>query len=136
MNNPKTIEPTNQDFRSKLYQIQDMLVQGVQEIPADKSDKPINEKMENYYDLRRKWIDHSMEEIITLIDEGVPKFDVDEILKEASSKTKSDNDLVHIAWLIQGLDIWHKSGGKVGHSLEKCQRYVLNRITNLRIKGE
>jgi len=65
---------TNQDFRSKLYQIQDMLVQGVQEIPADKSDKPINEKMENYYNLRRKWIDHSIEEVITLIDsDGVPK---------------------------------------------------------------
>ena len=73
MKQHKTIEPTNQDFRSKLYQIQDMLVQGVQEIPADKSDKPINEKMENYYNLRRKWIDHSMEEVITLIDEGVPK---------------------------------------------------------------
>lgn len=105
---------TNQDFRSKLYQIQDMLVQGVQEIPADKSDKPINEKMENYYNLRRKWIDHSMEAIITLIDEGVPK-------------------------KIRGIDSRYEKG-IIDWSI-RCEEKAYNRCiddtrTNLRIKGE
>ena len=50
-------EVTNSEDSKELYQIFDMVVQGVQELPADKSDKPTNEKMLNYYELRRKWIE-------------------------------------------------------------------------------
>jgi len=52
---------------------------------------------------------------------------IEEVLEEAK-KTKSDNEIVQILWLIQGLDLWYRSKGKRGHSLEKVQRYVASRL--------
>lgn len=62
----------------------------------------------------------------TMIDEKVS-----DIVHAAGTQTKSADRLVHICWLIQGLDIHHRSGGKMGHSLEKTQRYVISNILRL-----
>lgn len=62
----------------------------------------------------------------TMIDEKVS-----DIVHAAGTQTKSADRLVHICWLIQGLDIHHRSDGKMGHSLEKTQRYVISNILRL-----
>lgn len=51
-----------------------------------------------------------------------------EIAEEARAVVVSDDPLVHIAWLIHGLDIWHRTGGKLGHSLDKTVFYVTSNI--------
>lgn len=47
-----------------------------------------------------------------------------EIIAEAHAQTKSDNDLVHLLWIIQGLQLGN-------YELEQTWRYVLSRVTNL-----
>lgn len=54
-----------------------------------------------------------------------------EVLHTAKTQTKSGDRLVHICWLIQGLDIHQRSGGKMGHSLEKTQQYVISNILRM-----
>ena len=46
-------------------------------------------------------------------------------LEIAETQTKSDDPLVHILWLVDGLDLHHRSKGKMGHNLGDTKRYVL-----------
>lgn len=34
------------------------------------------------------------------------------------TKTSSPNPLVHILWLLDGVDLWHRTEGKYGHSIQ------------------
>ncbi len=52
-------------------------------------------------------------------------------VNEAATKTKSPDSVVQIAWLAQGIDIWHKSNGKMGNSPEDAQRYIISSVTRL-----
>lgn len=54
----------------------------------------------------------------------------------ANSATSSADPLVQVCWLISGLDLYHRSGGTVGHSLEEAQRYVVARILRGTVSGE
>lgn len=54
-----------------------------------------------------------------------------EVLHTAKTQTKSGDRLVHICWLIQGLDLFQRSDGKMGHSLEKTQQYVISNILRM-----
>lgn len=56
---------------------------------------------------------------------------ISDVLHAAHTQTKSGDALVHICWLIQGLDIHHRSDGKMGHSLEKTQQYVISNILRM-----
>ena len=47
----------------------------------------------------------------------------------ATTKTKSDDPIVQIAWLAQGIDLWHRSDKKRGHSPEKAIGYIISSIT-------
>lgn len=47
----------------------------------------------------------------------------------ATTKTKSDDPIVQIAWLAQGIDLYHRSDGKRGHSPEKAMEYIISSIT-------
>lgn len=55
---------------------------------------------------------------------------VSQAISTAQSANRSADPLVSIAWLIAGLDLWHRSGGTSGHSLPECQSYVLSSILN------
>lgn len=56
---------------------------------------------------------------------------ISDVLHAAHTQTKSGDWLVHICWLIQGLDMHHRSDGKFGHSLEKTQQYVISNILRM-----
>lgn len=49
----------------------------------------------------------------------------------ATNHTKSKDEVVQIAWLADGIDIWHKSDGKRGHSPEQARHYIISSITRL-----
>lgn len=55
------------DIDKQLYQIVATAVQGVQEIPIDRSDRPAVEKMRDVLELRAKWIQGAVEQIKTVI---------------------------------------------------------------------
>lgn len=61
--------------------------------------------------------------------------ELDEIIEKririASEQTKSEDEVVHIAWLAKGIDLWHKSNGKVGHSPEEAERYIISSVSRL-----
>jgi hypothetical protein len=57
-----------------------------------------------------------------------------EVLETAKTTHKSDDPLVHICWLIQGIDIHQKTDGKRGHSIQDAQRYVISNILRMRTK--
>ena len=71
-------------------------------------------------------IDHTTSEPISNIDDLI-----DRRVLEAKNSTKSDDEVVHIAWLARGIDLWHKSGGKMGHPPEKAERYIISSVTRL-----
>lgn len=56
---------------------------------------------------------------------------IEERIKLASTQTKSDDDVVQIAWLADGIDLWHRSGGERGHSPAEARRYIISSITRL-----
>jgi hypothetical protein len=56
---------------------------------------------------------------------------IEERIKIASTRTKSDDEVVQIAWLADGIDIWHSSDGKRGHSPAKARRYIISSVTRL-----
>ena len=47
------------------------------------------------------------------------------------SKSASSNELTHIGWLVQGLDVWHRSNGTRGHSSADAARYVISNVVRL-----
>lgn len=47
------------------------------------------------------------------------------------SKDGTSDSVVQIAWLVQGLDVYQRSNGKMGHSLEKTMHYVISSVTRL-----
>lgn len=49
----------------------------------------------------------------------------------ADAKTESSDNVVHLAWLVQGLDLWHRSNGKMGHSPAEAQRFIISQATRL-----
>lgn len=53
----------------------------------------------------------------------------DELIERAKSSANSSDPLIHLLWKIDGLDIWHRTGGKRGHSLEDCKRYALASVS-------
>lgn len=52
-------------------------------------------------------------------------------IKMASTETKSTDEVVQIAWLADGIDLWHRSSGKMGHSPANARRYIISSITRL-----
>ncbi len=56
---------------------------------------------------------------------------IEERVKIASTKTKSGDEVVHIAWLADGIDLWNRSNGKFGHSPEDARRYIISSVTRL-----
>jgi hypothetical protein len=54
---------------------------------------------------------------------------IDKRVEEAESKTTSDDEVVQIAWLASGIDIWHRSGGKHGLSPSDAVRYIISSVT-------
>jgi hypothetical protein len=54
---------------------------------------------------------------------------VEEIMSLAKLANSPD-PYVHLVWLIQGLDHWHTTGGKVGWTLDQVQRGVIASILN------
>lgn len=56
---------------------------------------------------------------------------VQEVINAASKTHVSDDPLVKIAWTIQGLDLWHRSGGSVGHTPRKTVEYVTSQILRM-----
>lgn len=53
---------------------------------------------------------------------------VNEVLELSKSKTSDSGPIVHILWLVEGLDLYHRTGGKMGHSLDDCKRYIASQI--------
>ena len=51
-----------------------------------------------------------------------------------SKKTKSADPLAHLAWLVEGLELWHRSNGKHGHSPDDCKRFVISSAAHLLAK--
>ena len=49
-------------------------------------------------------------------------------LTVASLTTQSDDPLVQLAWLIEGMGLWYKTEGKVGNSPMDTKRAVLSRF--------
>jgi hypothetical protein len=45
-----------------------------------------------------------------------------------SKNSKSEDDIAHLLWLAQGIDIWHRTNGSRGHSLEDAMKYLANSI--------
>ena len=54
---------------------------------------------------------------------------IEERIKVASTQTKSNDDVVQIAWLADGIDLWHRSNGKMGHSPADARRYIISSIS-------
>ena len=65
-------------------------------------------------------------------DEALPAEEIEQAIQtaidEAKNTTKSDNPVTHILWLVQGLDLWHRTNGKMGHSLDEVVRYVASSV--------
>lgn len=51
-----------------------------------------------------------------------------EIAKDA---TDSNDPVVQIAWLAQGIDVWHRTNGKRGHSPNQARSYIISSVTRL-----
>lgn len=49
----------------------------------------------------------------------------------ASNGTTSDDRVVQIAWLADGIDLWHKSNGQRGHSPVKARRFIISSMSRL-----
>lgn len=47
------------------------------------------------------------------------------------TKTSSPNPLVHIIWLMDGVDLWHRTDGKFGHAIEDARRYMASQLVRL-----
>lgn len=54
-----------------------------------------------------------------------------EIVEIASKTTKSDDKIVHLVWLVQGLSHWHRTGGKVGNHPEMVRRVLVATVLDL-----
>lgn len=55
---------------------------------------------------------------------------IDEAMAELG-KVSSENELTKIGWLVFGLDLWHQTEGKFGHSKEDATRYVISSVAHL-----
>ena len=56
---------------------------------------------------------------------------IEQRIQDAKNNTKSSDEVVHIAWLARGIDIWHESGGKMGNSPDDAERYIISSVTRL-----
>ena len=56
---------------------------------------------------------------------------VAEIARTAMEEASSGDPLVQLVWIIQGLDLWHRSHGNMGHSFDDTVRYTLSRVLRL-----
>jgi hypothetical protein len=56
---------------------------------------------------------------------------IEQRIKIASTESKSNDEVVQIAWLADGIDLWHRSDGKRGHSPAEAQRYIISSVTRL-----
>lgn len=65
-----------------------------------------------------------------LTDEAIQTL-IDERFKIATTKQTSTDPVVQIAWLAQGIDLWHRSGQKRGHSPEKAMWHIISSVTRL-----
>lgn len=45
-----------------------------------------------------------------------------------SKKGNSHDDIAHLLWLAQGIDIWHRTSGACGHSLDDAMKYLASSI--------
>lgn len=56
---------------------------------------------------------------------------IEQRIKTASTETKSDDPVVQIAWLADGIQVWHSSNGKRGHGPAETRRYIISSISRL-----
>lgn len=56
---------------------------------------------------------------------------IEQRVQEAKTKTKSDDEVVQIAWLARGIDVWYKTNGDRGNSPDDAERYLISSITRL-----
>lgn len=57
--------------------------------------------------------------------------EIKERVKVALTETKSDDPVVHLAWLAKGIDLWHRSNKKSGHSPENAMKHIISSATRL-----
>jgi len=55
---------------------------------------------------------------------------VEKVIEDTRSSSASTDPLVHIAWLVNGLDLYHRSGGTAGYTLDEAQRFVVSTVLN------
>ena len=64
-----------------------------------------------------------------------PPTDQDQLIQDrvdaAKNLTQSDDEVVQIAWIADGIDLWHRSGGKHGHSPDTARHYIISSVTRL-----
>jgi len=58
------------------------------------------------------------------------------IVAETRATATSDDPLVQIAWIIFGLDMWHRTNGNMGHSPDLTVEYVTSRVLRLLARQE
>jgi hypothetical protein len=56
---------------------------------------------------------------------------IEKRIKIASTETKSDDEVVQIAWLADGIDVWYQTNGERGNSPAAVRRYLISSITRL-----
>src|SRR4051812_26455238 len=54
----------------------------------------------------------------------------------AATQTKSDDEVVHIAWLADGINVWYQTNGDRGNSPEEARRYIISSVTRLLSKAQ
>lgn len=56
---------------------------------------------------------------------------IEKRIKIASTETTSDDEVVQIAWIADGLDLWYRTKGERGHSPAQTRRYIISSVTRL-----
>lgn len=59
------------------------------------------------------------------------KATVAEAIETAKRSTDSRDELVQLAWLIDGLCHWYETNGNVGNSPDQTKTYILSRFARL-----
>lgn len=56
---------------------------------------------------------------------------IQSILDDAKNNTTSKDPITYIVWLIEGINIFQKTDGKLGNNIEQVKQYVVSNIVRL-----
>lgn len=56
---------------------------------------------------------------------------IEKRIKIASTETKSDDRVVQIAWLADGINVWYQTNGERGNSPAEARRFIISSISRL-----